>query len=568
MQPPMANLEAGVDESEVDVLIVGAGPSGLAAAIELGTRGIRTLLIEQRERTGSAPRAKTTNVRTRTHMRRWGIADRLAQASPFGIDYPTHMIYVTRLGGYELARINDGLNASPEQDDRYPEHAQWIPQYKVEAVLLEKARALSPVEMRFNTRFMSAQQDEQGVTIEIASGDNAGTVRARYLVGADGSRSMVRDNIGAKMEGRFEISHHYNIIFRAPGLAAAHRHGPGAIYWQMNPDGFSALGPMDDNDRWFFMPGGAAPGTSLSKEEAEKLIAKSTGIERPYDVISADSWTASAVLADRYSDRRIFIVGDAAHLHPPTGGYGMNMGVGDSVDLGWKIAAVLQGWAGPGLLESYGVERRKVARQVIDEAVANFAVFAERPSSVIEDATGEGEAMRRKLGLQLQATKRREFYSLGIVLGLCYESQWIAKEAGDPPSVEATNYTSSARPGCLAPHAWLPDGRSLYDLFGSGFTLLVAHGANESEVEKAEAEAEALGVPLEVVRPQGLDIAALYGADFTLIRPDQHVAWRGARWARALAVAVDRKQNDIVSNHDFSHAQLGDDAPGTMKELL
>jgi 2-polyprenyl-6-methoxyphenol hydroxylase-like FAD-dependent oxidoreductase len=536
----VVNSKDSTDAFDADVVIVGAGPAGLAAAIELGTRRIRTLLIEQQERAGAAPRAKTTNVRTRTHMRRWGIADRLAEASPFGVDYPANMIYVTRLGGYELARINNGLNASPERDDRYPEHAQWIPQYKVEAVLLEKVRALASVAMRFNTRFRSAQQDEQGVTIEIASGDNAETIRARYLIGADGSRSMVRDTIGAKMEGRYGISHHYNIIFRAPGLAEAHRHGPGAIYWQMNPDGFSALGPMDDNDRWFFMPGGAAPGTSLSKEEAEKLIAKSTGIDLLYDVISADSWTASALLADRYSSGRAFLVGDAAHLHPPTGGYGMNMGVGDSVDLSWKIAAVLQGWAGPGLLESYGVERRKFARQVIDEAVANFAVFAERPSASIEEATEEGEAIRRNLGLQLQATKRREFDSLGIVLGLCYESQWIAKEAGDPPPVEAINYTPSARPGCLAPHAWLPDGRSLYDLFGSGFALLVAHGAHESEVEKAMAEAEALGVPLKVVRPQGLDLAALYGADLTLIRPDQHVAWRGAQWDGALGVAVDR----------------------------
>src|SRR3546814_405112 len=441
----MANLDDSADEFDTDVLIVGAGPAGLAAAIELGMRGVRSVLIEQQERTGVAPRAKTTNVRTRTHMRRWGIADRLAEASPFGIDYPTHMIYVTRLSGYELARINNGLNASPERDDRYPEHAQWIPQYKTEAVLLEKVQELAPVQIRFNTRFASAQQDEKGVAIRVVSkDDHEQTLQARYLIGADGVRSMVRDTIGAKMEGRYGISHHYNIIFHAPGLAEAHRHGPGAIYWQMNSDGFSALGPMDDDNRWFFMPGGAAPGTSLSKKDAETLIAKSTGIDLSYDVISADSWTASALLADRYGDRRIFIVGDAAHLHPPTGGYGMNMGIGDSVDLGWKIAAVLQGWAGPGLLESYDVERRMVARQVIDEAVANFAVFAERPSSAIELATAEGEAMRKDLGLQLQATKRREFDSLGIVLGLCYDSRWISQEDGDPPPVEAINYVPNA----------------------------------------------------------------------------------------------------------------------------
>jgi 2-polyprenyl-6-methoxyphenol hydroxylase-like FAD-dependent oxidoreductase len=537
----MPGLDDRENRFDTDVLIVGAGPAGLAAAIELGTRGIKCLLIEKHERAGAAPRAKTTNVRTRTHMRRWGIADRLAEASPFGIDYPSHMIYVTRLSGYELARIENGLNASPRRDDRYPEHAQWIPQYKTEAVLLEKAMSLAGVEVRYNTRFESAEQDADGVTIKIVGGDDeAQTLRARYLIGADGARSMVREAIGATMEGKFGLSHHYNIIFRAPGLADAHPHGPAAIYWQVSPDGFSAVGPMDDGDRWFFMPGGAAPGISMPKEEAASLIAQRTGINLPYDVISADSWTASAVLADRYSDGRIFIVGDAAHLHPPTGGYGMNMGISDSVDLGWKMAAVLQGWAGPDLLHSYDVERRTVARQVIDEAVANFAVFAERPSSAIEEATQEGDNIRQNLGQTLRATKRREFDSLGIVLGLCYCSPWIAEEEGEVTPMEAVHYEPSARPGCLAPHAWLPDGRSLYDLFGADFTLLVGLSADEGEVGKAQAQAQALGVPLEVARANSLDVAALYGANLSLIRPDQHVAWRGERWDGALAVAVAR----------------------------
>lgn len=537
----MPSLDDSENRFDFDVVIVGAGPAGLAASIELGTRGVKTLLLEKHERAGAAPRAKTSNVRTRTHMRRWGIADRLAEASPFGIDYPSHMIYVTRLSGYELARIENGLNASPRRDDRYPEHAQWIPQYKTEAVLLEKARGLAGVEVRFNTRFESAEQDRDGVTIKIACGDGeAQTLRARYLIGADGARSMVREAIGVTMEGKFGLSHHYNIIFRAPGLADAHSHGPGAIYWQVSPDGFSAVGPMDDGDRWFFMPGGAAPGISMPKEEAASLIAQRTGIDLPYDVISADSWTASAVLADRYSDGRIFIIGDAAHLHPPTGGYGMNMGVSDGVDLGWKMAAVLQGWAGPDLLLSYGVERRAVARQVIDEAVTNFAVFAERPSTAIEEATPEGDNIRENLGQTLRATKRREFDSLGIVLGLCYSSPWIAEEEGDVPAIDAVNYEPCARPGCLAPHAWLPDGRSLYDLFGTGFTLLVALDADQGEVGKAKTEAEALGVPLKVVRPDGVDVAALYGASLSLIRPDQHVAWRGERWDGALGVAVAR----------------------------
>ena len=238
-----------------DVLIVGAGPVGLAAAIELGTRGVRVLLIERNARVGVAPRAKTTNVRTRSHLRRWGIADRLAAEAPFGIDYPNDMVFVTRLAGHELARFQDAFNASPARSPLYPEHAQWIPQYTLEKIMLEKVRSLPGVEVRFDTSYLTAEQDDEEVrgVVQHTSGDTQ-TVISRYLIGADGARSQVRELIGAKLEGRYGLSHHYNIIFRAPGLAEAHGHGPAVIYWQIGKDGFSAIGPMDKGDIWAFMP--------------------------------------------------------------------------------------------------------------------------------------------------------------------------------------------------------------------------------------------------------------------------------------------------------------------------
>jgi 2-polyprenyl-6-methoxyphenol hydroxylase-like FAD-dependent oxidoreductase len=331
-----------VETIDTDVLIIGAGPVGLAAAIELGTRGVRVLLVERNARVGVAPRAKTTNVRTRTHLRRWGIADRLAAEAPFGTDYPNDMVFVTRLAGHELARFEDAFNASPVRSPLYPEHAQWVPQYTLEKVMLEKARSLPGVEIRFGTSFVTAVQDHDRVITTLQ--DETGTsfnVASRYLIGADGARSRVRDLIGAKMEGRSGLSHHYNVIFRAPGLAEAHPHGRAVIYWQIGKDGFSAIGPMDKGDIWCFMPGNAKPGETLSDEAAAALIRDRTGIELPYEILSADAWTASELVADRYSDRRIILAGDACHLHPPAGGYGMNMGVGDGVDLGWKIAATL-----------------------------------------------------------------------------------------------------------------------------------------------------------------------------------------------------------------------------------
>jgi 2-polyprenyl-6-methoxyphenol hydroxylase-like FAD-dependent oxidoreductase len=515
------------DPVQFDVLIVGAGPVGLAAAIELGTRGIHVLLVERNTRTGTAPRAKTTNVRTRTHLRRWGIADRLAEEAPFGIDYPNNMVFVTRLAGDELARFTDAFNAAPVRSLLYPEHAQWVPQYTLEKVLLEKASAFPNVLIWFDTHLVDADQDEMGVTATLKLHDEQRKVRAQYLIGADGARSRVRELIGAKMEGRSGLSFHYNIIFRAPGLGEAHAHGPAAIYWQIGKDGFSSIGPMDRNDRWFFGTSGAKPGYTVSRTEAEALIRDRTGIDLPYEVLSADTWAANELLADRYSRGRIFLAGDACHLHPPAGGYGMNMGVGDGVDLGWKIAARLQGWGGPGLLASYEVERRPIHQAVIDEAIANYAIYVAPPPPDIEEATAEGAAVRKKLGAAIQATKAREFATLGTVLGLCYQSPLIAQDDEPVPKHDSQVYRPSTRPGCLAPHGWMKAGGSLYDRFGPGFTLVA--GANTNVQSTAEIAAQ-LSIPLVIVdlKDEALDEFALYAGRLTLVRPDQHVAWRGA----------------------------------------
>lgn len=517
--------------------MVGAGPVGLALAIELGTRNVRVLVAERNSRGGAAPRAKTTNVRTRTHLRRWGIAERLAEASPLGIDYPNDIMFVTSLAGYKLAEFKNAFNAAPARSADYPEHAQWIPQYTLEKIMLEHARTLGSVDMHFDMTFLAAKQDADCVTSTLRDADgHTHTVTSRYLIGADGARSKVREIIGAKMEGRYGLSRNYNIIFRAPGLAKAHNHGKAVGYWQIGPTGLSVIGPMDRGDIWFFMPTGLKEGEVISDEDAIERIKRATGIDLPYEILSADEWVASELLADHYRDGRIVLAGDACHLHPPFGGYGMNMGIGDGVDLGWKIAATLQGWGGSTLVESYEIERRPIHKIVIEEAVANHAIIAAANEFAgIEDKSLDSDALRQTVGKRIAATKSREFHTLGTVLGLCYEdSPIIANEGGPPPVRDGMHYQPSARPGCLAPHAWLDDGRSLYDLFGQGFALVVADGADEAEVTRASEEARELGVPFSIVRPSGVDVASLYRADLTLVRPDQHVAWRGNQWTSVL----------------------------------
>ena len=523
----------GKADGQPAVAIVGGGPAGLATAIELGMRGIACVVLERTERGGHAPRAKTTHTRTREHLRRWGIAQNLADASPFGVDYPSNVTFVTRLGGKLIKRFENALQCSPIRDERYSEHSQWIPQYKLEEVLRDHAATLPEIQFRYNAEYLDFAQDDASVTVryrDMVSGEDC-EIRTRYLVGADGARSKVRDDIGAKMLGTYGLSRNYNIIFRAPGLAEAHPHGPAVMYWQVNAQIPSLLGPMDKGDLWYFMPSGIEPGVTFTDDEAVDAIRTSTGIDLPYEILSSDEWVASKLLADRYRDGRVFLVGDACHLHPPFGGFGMNMGVADGVDIGWKIAAVEQGWGGGALLDSYEAERRPAHEYVLDEAEANHSILANQlVREGIEDEGPAGDQVRADIAQIVGREKAAEFYALGVVLGYCYQNSPVVVDDGTAASWKRSrDYVPQAIPGCLAPHRWLDD-TSLYDLFGADFTLLVLGQGHGEDVANARADAERAGTPLTVVELDDPALLALYQQPLALIRPDQHVAWRGAAW--------------------------------------
>ena len=520
-----------------DVLIIGAGPVGLALAIELGHRSISCLVVERNERVGYAPRAKTTNARTRELFRRWGIANDLRRASPLGMNYPSNVIFCTRLSGYELMRFENAFYCAPGRNPLYSEHSQWVPQYTVEEVMRAHAMTLPSVQIIFNTELVESIQDHEQVISMIKDRKSNETyqVHSKYVVGADGSRSRVREQIGAEMVGEQGLSKNYNIVFKAPGLDKAHQLGPAIMYWHVNQDAPGLIGPMD-KDRWFFMPTGVANDKKFDLNSSVDLIKKSTGIDLPYEVLSSDEWIASRLIATKYQDRRIFLAGDACHLHPPFGGYGMNMGIADGVDLGWKIAANLQGWGGPTLLESYEIERRQVHDLVMNEAVTNHTVLGNQLfQEGLEDPSAEGELLRQTTGKRIELSKIREFYTLGIILGYRYEHSPVIEYDGLPyASSDYINYVPSSRAGCLAPHAWLHDGTSLYDHFGAGLTLLVSDVDADDQAQELLASATNEGIPLKILRPSESGIGNLYPHRFTIIRPDQHVAWRG---------------NDLPKNH-------------------
>lgn len=514
---------------QTDVVIIGAGPVGLSLAIELGQRGIRCLLVEQNEGVGNNPRAKTTNVRTREHLRRWGIADNLRRASTLSPDYPSDIIFVTRLNGPQLTKIENAFNCAPDHNDLYSESAQWVPQYILEEVLRAHAVTLPSVDIRFNTVYVTAEQSDDGVKtiLQNTLSGQEEPIHSAYLVGADGSRSLVRQTIGATLEGKRGTAENFNVQFRSAELGKLNPHGPAIMYWLINGDAPSLIGPMESPDIWYFIA--TRYDGNLSDIDPKALIRRATNLDFDMEILGSAPWAAHSLIADKYSDGRIFLAGDACHLHPPFGGYGMNMGIADGVDLGWKLAAVLQGWGGLALLASYEQERKPIHNWIVDEANANYAALGNHLTLPGLEAAGPvGEATRREVGDVIFTAKLREFKTLGAVLGYRYESAVIVADGTEPPAMTNTIYRPSGYPGCLAPHLWLDDGTSLYDHFGPGFTLLATgEQAHQNELREALAVADALAIPLRPVVPNDYRLRRRYGANFALIRPDQHVAWRG-----------------------------------------
>jgi 2-polyprenyl-6-methoxyphenol hydroxylase-like FAD-dependent oxidoreductase len=524
--------EAGETQvTATEVLIVGAGPVGLALAIELGLRGIGVTIVEQRSRTGAQPRAKTTNVRTMQHMRRWGLAEKLRAAAPLPYNYPTDIVFSTTLYGRTLAVIENAFAGRKCRDARFPEPAQWVPQYTVEQILHERIAELPSVRLMPGTSLEDASQSAEGITATVRDLDSGRrrTIAARYLVGADGAKSRVREVIGARMTGEHAFALNYNLILRIPELDRAPPERRAIMYWLINRESPGVLSPLDCNGEWAFITRLAPGVTAISDDEVIHRVHAAIGRPFPVEIVARDYWAAHRLIADRYRERRIFLAGDACHLHPPFGGYGMNLGIADGVDLGWKLAAALNGWGGDELLASYEDERRAVHLRTIAEAVENYRTLSDQLLKDDLDADdAAGDRARAAVAKEIIATKTREFDTLGVVLGSRYDASPIVVGDGSTPPVEHyANFEPSAHPGCLAPHAWLADGSSLYDHFGLGYTLLLLDESAMVLAREIETAAAHARVPLKLLDLRGAGFETLYAAPLALIRPDQFVAWRG-----------------------------------------
>ncbi|WP_230465735.1 FAD-dependent monooxygenase [[Actinomadura] parvosata] len=488
------------------VLIAGGGPVGLATAVELAHHGVRCLVVEPRETVSwLRPRAKTTSARSMELLRRWGLAETLRSRAPLAVSWSDEAVFVTGLLGREITRIGGCFGLDLVGSDLAAEPGQQVPQPLVEEVLREAVGDA----LLTGWQVAGLQEDADGVTVRITSGDEEREVRAQYVVGCDGPRSVTRAAIGAKYEGRQDARPNFNVVFRAPGLAERMPHGPAVHYWVLNPAQPGMLGRLDLKDTWWCI----AQGVRAEDADPVQLVRNLAGADIDVEILATDPWTARMLLADRYATDRVFLAGDAAHQNPPYGGHGFNTGIGDAVNIGWKLAAVLHGWAPASLLATYESERRPVAADTIEEAARNMATLAPEladPALMGDDA--EFEKVRPAVAEAVLRTKDSEFHSLDLVLGYTYAGSSIV----------------SSGAGERLPHRWLAPGESLYDRLGPAFSLVGDQRSPGAAV--VVAEAAELGVPLRVVD--------LPGEPLALVRPDQHVAWRGGDPSGAVRMAL------------------------------
>jgi 2-polyprenyl-6-methoxyphenol hydroxylase-like FAD-dependent oxidoreductase len=524
---------ADVVEAKTEpVLIVGGGPVGLALAGDLGWRGISCVLIEQSDGSIYQPRMDLVGIRTMEFCRRWGLVPAV-EGSPYPRDYPQDNIYLTSLTGYELGREHfPGIGQAPPPPQS-PQRRERCPQNMFDPILKAFAEAQPGVTLRYRTRLLSFTQSADAVTAAVENAETGAReeITAHFIVGCDGARSLVRETLGIAMAGNPVLTYTTNVIFRCPHLLSLHDKGKAYRHIFIGPEGtWATIVAINGGDQWRFSIIGGAEQRDYSTAEIEAAIRRAVGRDFDFEILSVLPWVRRELVADTYRNGRGFIAGDAAHVMSPTGGFGMNTGIGDAVDLSWKLAAVLQGWGGEDLLDSYSAERQPIGTRNVAEASGNLRrMLSVQPHPDLLADTPQGAATRERVGREFSETMRREWFTLGAHLGYRYEGSPICWPDGSAaPPDNPRNYVPTARPGHRAPHAWLADGRSTLDLFGRGFTL-IGFGAQASEAAPLLDAASQRNVPLIFVPIDEPEVAALYERTFVLVRPDGHVAWRDDR---------------------------------------
>ena len=516
----------------VPVLVVGGGPVGLALAGDLGWRGVRCLLVERSDGSIYQPRQDLVGIRTMEFCRRWGLVGAV-EASPYPRDVPQDNVYVTSLVGYELGRERFPSMGKQKPPDASPQRRERCPQNMFDPILRAFAASHPSVELRYRTQLLGFRQKADHVIAQVEDLERGGRyeIGARYLAGCDGARSLVRGELGIGMSGKAALTHTTNVIFRRPDLTSLHDKGEAYRFIILGPEGtWATIVAINGRDQWRFSIIRGPKERELTVEEIRAAIRRAVGIDFDYEILTVMPWVRRELTAEHYRQGNGFILGDAAHAMSPTGGFGMNTGMGDAVDLSWKLAAVLEGWGDRALLDSFEIERRPVGLRNVTAASRNLQrMLSPEPGPSLLDHGPEGVLTRQRIGREFSELMRHEWFTLGVHLGYRYEDSpncW--PDGTSAPADDPSVYVPTARPGHRAPHAWLNDGRSILDLFGSSFTLL-GFGAGALDVAPILQAARERNVPMRFEPLDEPHLLGLYQQRLVLVRPDGHVAWRNDR---------------------------------------
>ena len=557
---------------ETDVLIAGGGPFGLMLANELGRRHIQCLLVDPKASTAFNPQANATQARTMEHFRRLGFAHEIrAQGLP--PHHPTDITYLTRFSGIELARLRLPTAAAAPQAIKAmsgswsaAELPHRVSQKFVEVTLRQHAEKWASNDIRYgwklesfkdeslsfnNTGSVATSHPIEARIQQVNSAEPVSLdVRAKYFIGADGARSFVRHELGIAWGGATGFKRNFMggkmlaVYLKAPHFYERNPNDRAWMYVIVNPELRAFIMSVDGVSEFAFhvqMADDAAT-EALTAEDAKRLFALAYGQAMDIEILSMATWLAGhALVADSFQKGHVFLGGDAVHLFTPTGGLGYNTAVEDAVNLGWKLSAVLKGQAQTTLLDSYEIERKPLAIRNTGYAkqfADSIGLFD--ADKALEDISPEGEQARSIASDYLNGHARREFNIPGVTFGGRYiHSPLIVEDGTQAPADAANTYIPSACPGGRPPHAWLPDGSSLFDHFNFEWTLLVLgedKGPLAQDALKFSEAALQCHLDFKVLRFDSQELLDLYEANLVLIRPDQIVAWRGTNAHQAMQV--------------------------------
>jgi 2-polyprenyl-6-methoxyphenol hydroxylase-like FAD-dependent oxidoreductase len=525
---------------QTQVLVVGAGPVGLTAAMDLASRGIEVVVAEIRS-AAEPPNVKCNHVSARSMevFRRLGIVRRVRDGG-LPADFPNDCAYRTAVVGRELTRIPipsraDRYNATEGPDTGWPtpEPPHRINQIYLEPILFACARERSQIRILNRVQIERFNQSQDGVLAygRDLDGSDEITIAADYLIGCDGGRSMVRKAIGARFAGTDVVQRVQSTYICAPQLKDMIVQKPAWMTMSLNPRRCGTTVAIDGKDKWLIHNHLAPNETDFESVDRDWALRAILGVDDRfrYEVLSKEDWIGRRLVADRFGDRRAFICGDAAHLWIPYAGYGMNAGIADAVDLCWILAAVLQGWASPAMLDAYEAERQPITEQVSQYAMNHaLAVMNQRRSvpAEIEVDGAAGDEVRDKVGRAAYDLNVQQYCCAGLNFGYYYDrSPIIAYDGETPPPYSMGSFTASTVPGARVPHAWLPDGRSLLDGLGPAYTL-VRFDTSIDVAALTDAAAQSR-VPLAVLDVDRNRATQRAPESLLIVRSDTHIAWRG-----------------------------------------